>query len=754
MKTFSHITRHRFLFFFISILFSLPFLFNLPHVKTVDNVDYFTLENDPDIRFYSEFKEVFGNDEFFIIAFRRDDIFSQENLSLLKEITDDLEEIPEIREVRSLANVNDTVGEDDYFIVRKFIENIPTRQEALTKLKKNALANPLYVKNLISSDGKTAAILVSVFNHPDEPGYRKRLIEKCESTIGRYKDRTGRVFMAGWTTTNLYLSQYMKRDIVTFIPVTYLLITLAVFFFFRNIWLTLIAVLNISICMGTTMGLFPMLGITLNNVTTIVPPLVMALALCDTVHIFSHLNADLLKRFASKELALSYVLKKVFVPCFLTSLTTAIGFLSLALSDIAPIREFALIASAGMVFEFIFAFMFMPGLLLIFSSDKIFRIPNHSKNRESSFLKGIVRITRKHNRIIIFSAIGLILASGFLASRIKVETNLLDYFRKESPVKIAANFVESNLAGIRTLDISLTAKQTDAFKNPANLELLEKIETYALSVTGVDSALSFADFIKDMNQSFHNERSRYYKIPDSEEKISQYLLLYDFDDIDEFVNETFDHARISLRTSAHKTSEQKQIISQMKDFLGNLERTDLELRVTGRAVLHVNTIDALVKGQVQSLAIAASVIAFILFITLKSLPLSSLSLVPNLFPILINFGIMGALAIPLNTATALIAAVAIGIAVDDTIHFLSEYKNRRKLGFDISQATEHAINEKGRAIILSSLILCIGFGAMITSRFIPTANFGALSAVIMITAVIGDLIILPALLFFYHENCT
>ncbi len=749
----TRITHQKVLFLFLSILFSLPFLFNLPNVKTVDNVDYFTLENDPDIEFYDEFKEIFGNDEFFIIAFKTDDIFTQENLTLLKEITGDLEEIEELREVRSLSNVNDTIGEDDYFIVRKFLEDIPASKDALAKLKDNALKNPLYVKNLISSDGKTAAILVSVFNNPDDPSYRKRLIEKCNLILNRYKDRTGRVYMAGWTTTNLYLSQYMKKDIATFIPLTYLFITLAVFYFFRNIWLTLIAVLNISICMGSTMGLFPILGITLNNVTTIVPPLVMALALCDTVHIFSHLNANLLKRFATKEKAISHVLKKVFMPCFLTTLTTAVGFLSLTLSDIAPIREFALIASAGMVFEFIYSFLFMPALLLFFSSDKIFRASNRSENRERALLRGVVRITKKNNRLIVFAALGLMIVSGALTSRIKVETNLLDYFRESSPVKIAASFVESNLAGVRTLDISLVSKKVDAFKNPLNLELLEKIENYTLTIDGVDVALSLTDFIKEMNQSFHNENSKYYAIPDSKKEVSQYLLLYNFEDIDEFVNEAFDHARISLRISAHKTSEQKRIIDQIKDFVQDLEYQDLGLRVTGRAVLHVNTIDALVKGQIQSLGIAASVIAFILFMVLKSPRLGFLSLIPNLFPILINFGIMGAFAIPLNTATALIAAVAIGIAVDDTIHFLTEYKNKRQIGFDISAAVEHAINEKGRAIMLSSVILCIGFGAMITSRFVPTANFGALSAVIMITAVIGDLVVLPALLFFYHENC-
>jgi hypothetical protein len=745
------IIRNKSLFFICSLLIALPFILNLPKIKTVDNVDYFTLKHDPDIHFYEEFKGIFGNDEFFIISFKKDDIFTYDNLTLLKEITDDLEQIAEIREVKSLSNVNDTIGENDFFIIQKFLEDIPVQEKSLKKLKASALSNPLYVDNFISSNGKTAAIVVSVYDKPDDPGYRKKLIGKCEKTLDRYKDRTGTIYMAGWTITNLYLSQYMKKDIATFIPITYGFITLAVLLFFRNLWLTLIAVLNISICMGSTMGLFPLLDITLNNVTTIVPPVVMALALCDTVHIFSHLNKDLLLEFGTKEKALAHVLKKVFMPCFLTTITTAIGFLSLSLSDIPPIKEFAFIASAGMVFEFVYSFLFLPPVLLFFNSKKIFIQKKKIDKTTKAFLNFFSQISINQNKIIVFLAILLIAVSLIFATKIKVETNLLDYFKKDSPVRIATTFIEDNLAGVRTIDVSLSSEKVDTFKDPNNLKVIEKIEAYAKTLEGVDSVLSFSEFIKDMNESFHNDNAKYHSIPDSENMVSQYLLLYNYEDIDEFVNESFDHAKILIRTSAHLTSEQARIIDQINAFVKDLDYENLVIRVTGRAVLHVNTIDALVKGQIQSLCIASFIIAMILFIVLKSFKLGMLSLVPNLFPVLLNFGIMGAFAIPLNTATALISAVAIGIAVDDTIHFLIEYKNKRKMGLEIPVAIEFVIAEKGRAILLSSIILCIGFGTMMTSQFVPTVHFGALSSIIMVTAVIGDLIILPSILGFSHS---
>ena len=742
---FDSITKHPLLFLIAALIFAAPFIAFLPSVKTVNNVDYFTLTDDPDVEFYDQFKEVFGNDEFFIIAFEKDDIFTSKNLTLLQKITDELEDIDDIREVKSLANVDDTIGGPDYFEVRKFLEDIPEDKDELEKIKNQAINNPLFVKNLISPNARTAAIVISTYDRPDDESYRKRLITRCREVLNKYSNKADKFYLAGWTTTNLSLSQYMKKDIATFIPITYLLIALAVFFFFRNIRLTILAVANISMCMGSTMGLFAITGITLNNVTTIVPPLVMALALCDTVHIFSHMEKRVLSQFPDKREALASVLTKVVTPCFLTTITTAIGFLSLAISEIPPIKEFAYIASAGMVFEFIFSFFFLPPLILFFAPEKIYK--DYAKQRAmTSFLSKINNFVQKQFKSIAILSIVIILSACWFTSKISVETNLLDYFKKQSPVRTSIDFVEKRLSGIGTLDISFKAQDVDAFKIPANLKIIDNLQQHINSLKGVDKTLSFVDFIKDMNESFHDEDNNFYKIPESRELIAQYLLLYDSDETEDFINELYDQARISIRISEHSTAEQEKIINNIKQYLSNMDNNGIDIRITGRALQDVNTIDALVKGQVYSLSLAAGIIAIIMFIVLKSFAIGCLSLIPNLIPIILNFGIMGIAGIPLNTATALIAAVALGIAVDDTIHFLTEYKEKRTEEFSISESVKTVIFLKGRAIISSSLILCIGFGVLVLSRFVPTINFGMLSAIIMITAVIGDLVVLPSII--------
>lgn len=752
--SFETLCSHRWVALVLSLIVAAGFAVFNPYVKTVNNVDYFKLENDPDREFYDTIKDIFGNDEFFIIAFEADPLFSEAHLTLLDRITRDLEAIEDIESVTSLTNVNDIVGEKDYFEVRRFIEEIPTDPEALASLRAQAVNNYLYVKNLLPKDARAAGIVVEAYDRPEDQDYRQRLLNQTGQVLNRYQKEVPAFYLGGWTTTNYYLSQYLKADMMIFVPATYLLIALTTWLFFRNVRLAVLAVINISVCLGATRGLLGLTGITLNNVTSIVIPLVMALSLCDTVHIFAHMDKRLLERFPDKAEALARVLKRVVLPCLLTTLTTGIGFLSLTFSHIVPIKEFGWIASGGMAFEFFFSFLLLPALILFFSPEKIYPDRRSGQGGISPFIQKLSRGVLRHHRSIVVASAILVVICLWLATLIRVETNLIEFFKTNSPVRTALAFVEKRLSGVGTLDVSLKADEFDAFKAPQNLKLVEKIQQFIDSLEHVDKTLSFVDFLKDMNASFHEEDIRYYKIPASRELVSQYMLVYDDDDIEDFINIDYDHARISVRISEHSSREQKRMIDRIKNYIETIDHPGMQIRVTGRAVIDTNVMAAMVNGQVISLSIAAVVISLIMFLVFRSFKIACLSMIPNFFPIVLNFGIMGAIGIPLNTGTALIAAVSLGIAVDDTIHFLSEYQRQRAFGLQRAQALERATMVKGQAILISSAILVIGFGIMVLSRFVPIIHFGLLSAIIMVTALVGDLVVLPAIMLFKREAVT
>lgn len=728
-----------------AIILALFFMAFIPSVKTVDNVDYFILEQHPDTLFYNKMKSVFGNDEFFIIAFESEALFSPNRLETIKKITNELEAVEEVEEVVSIGNVNDIAGGEDYFETRKFLEDIPEDPGALEALKKSAISNKLYVGNLISSNGRTAAIIIRPFDKPDDPEFRKRLVEKTEKILRPYEKEFKQFHLGGSTITNLRLSQYLKEDMAVFVPATYLFIMIAVWLFFRNVILTLLAIANISVCVGATFGLMGLTGVTENNITSIVIPLVMALALCDTVHIFSHLDINLLARFPDEKEALAHILNRVGLPCFLTTLTTAVGFFSLSVSEIQPIKEFAWIASAGMVFEFLFSFFFLPPLLLLFNPRRVY-----CSFQEGSGMAGLLKALFiklvKYKRWIVAAGILIVVWAAGMTTQLRVETNLIEFFKEKSQVRAALTFIGQHLAGVETMDISFKAQVADAFKEPSNLFVIEKVQRFVDGLDSVDKTLSFVDFLKDMNQSFHGEDSAFYRIPDSMELVSQYLLLYDSEDTEDYINPDYNHARLAIRISSHSSAAHKELMQKMNVFLGTFDSQGIEIQLTGRAVNFVRIIDALVNSQIYSLGLATLVISVIMFIVFRSVSLAALSLIPNLFPIVLNFGIMGATGIALDTGTAIIAAVAIGIAVDDTIHFLSEYQRKRVQGLGLSEAVEQVIFQKGHAIIASSVILSIGFSVLLLSRFAPVTNFGLLCAIIMITALIGDMILLPAVM--------
>lgn len=745
---FSFVVTKPFLALILSFFTVLPFLYCLPQVKTVDNVDYFTPDDDSDMVFYRKFKDIFGNDEFFIIAFKNDNVFTENNLMIIREISDKLENLEQVRDIISLTSVDDIYGEEDFFTVGKFIEIIPETPDELDTLRSNALSNRLYRKNLISEDGKTAAITV----FPEETGqdneFRKKLLDSTMEILAPFQNQGKQFFIGGMTVTNLRLSQFMKSDLALFIPISYLVIILAMILIFKNIKVVLLAFLNISLCLGATIGFMGMIGTTMNNVTSIVPSLIMAICLADSIHIFSRFLSHLSQN-SDRDDALHRTLMAEYRPCLLTSITTIIGFMSLRMSSLPPIRDFGLIASFGIFLAYILSFIFLPSLISLFKIEK-------NKNKETGPFNNLLYFfskmcTRHTKKVLTLTLAGIILCIISIPT-IKIETNLLNFFKKDTELRQSTDFIESNLSGVETIQISLKKDTDKAFIDPVNLKIIEKVHEFLEGLPGIDTVNSYTDFIKDMNMAFHNEDSSFYTIPDSRQLVAQYMLLYGSDEIDDYINSSYDHARIVARTAFHGSRELGEMLSEIESFLKESVPSGITFRITGGTRKVVNIVDYLVKGQVKSLLMAMVTISVIMFFIMKSFKLGIISLVPNLFPIVVNFGVMALLDIPLNTSTSLIAAIAIGIAVDDTIHFMYQYKKQLNNTSSISEAAQNAIMEKGSAIITTSLVLFAGFGILIFSSFVPTIQFGFLTAIIMISALVGDLIITPALLVFLERK--
>ena len=734
-----------------SIVFASLFLAFLPKVKFISNIDNFTLSDSDDITFYHEFKRVYGDDEFYVIAFKKPDIFTRENLTMLRDITRKLEAVPEVRRVRSLANVDSVEGGPGIFDVRPLLGHIPKTVQEMAKLRHKAIHDALYRKSLISPDGTVAGIVVSTRYEPNDESYRKRLLDKTFEILKPYRDTGTRFALAGWTVTNFNVSDYMRSDVGLFLPVTYALIVFTIWLVFRNKWILLLGTLNISVCLGATMGVLGMTGITINPTTAITIPLTLALSLFDTIHIFSNMDVSIFRSSTDRHQALKRVLRLVFWPCLFTTITTVVGFLSLALDKVPMIREFAWAATSGMVFEWIYAFGLLPGLILMFPGETLYQnyYNRDVEGRGSAMdrmLEGLhTFLVHHHKKILVVSAALVAIAIPYIP-KIPVETNVVEYFKASSPVRQDIEYIEQQLAGSGSLDISFRGHQSDDVKDPNFLAVVEKVQKYVKALPGVDLTLSIGDFLKEMNQGFHDGDSKYYSLPNSKNLVAQYLLLYGGTDINDFVTSSYDQARLAVRSSLHSSDRQRGLIDKINKFIAETPHPGMDIRVTGRAVQDVDTVEALVNGQVESLGVAFLIISVLMGVSLKSVRLGLLSLIPNSIPILLNFGLMGATGIALNTGTALISSVAIGIAVDNTVHFLTQYQMKRDENWSIIESVRSGIKVKGRAMISSSMVICIGFGVLVLASFVPTIYFGLLNTFIMIIALFADVVVLPSLI--------
>ncbi|MCQ9207634.1 MAG: MMPL family transporter, partial [Omnitrophica bacterium] len=630
------------------------------------------------------------------------------------------------------------------FIIRPLIEDIPESKQELFNLKNRALSNPLYLKNLISVDGKTTGIILELEDLEEEKGARKKKVMQNVQKIAKQEFQRGRpCYISGPTPMEVYYFSYLQRDLKHFIPLCFLIITVIVLFSFRNTAGLILSLAVIIVSLVWTMFFLYSCGFLINSITSIVPIIILGLALAGSIHIIT--------KCLERKRGLEEIIEELALPCLFTSLTTAAGFFSLTVSEVAPVRELGLVAGVGVLIAFIITFTLIPAFAKQF---KLFS-PSRADSRENVFDKFMIKLgnfNEKYKaRILIVTAIFIGL-SFFGISKIKVDTSMLEFFKKTSPFYRSTSFVEKNLSGTHFLEISLKGERLDYFKEPEALGNVEKLQDFLATLPEVDKTTSPVGYIKEINKSFHNENREFYRIPSSRKLISQYLLLYGSRDLYDFVDSRWQWLTVQVRLTEHNTSRLKRVINRIEGYLDKNFTSSVKAEVLGMPIMEVESNEATTKGQVHSLGLAMIIIFGIMFILFRSFTMGLISIVPNALPIVFNFGLMGLMGIYLDSATAMISAVCIGIIVDDTIHFLHCFREEIKKDGDHARAICRVLCIKGRPIILTSVILFFAFGVFIFGSFVPVVHFGMLCAVMMVSALLSDLIVLPALLLYFRPK--
>lgn len=734
---------------------------------STSNIDNILKVDDPELLKYNQFEEDFGSNENIIISLETENIYTTEFMSFLIELTEKLLKIDGVKDVVSLSTINDITGTEDELIIEPFIQmdNFPMNKKDLIQLKESMINHPFLKKKIVNLSENAVVIYIRLKNEIINNEKKKEIIANSVRNITVKKifqdqktipQRIVPHFVGDSIVSSEISIIQQNEDYIAIVMIIVLgLILLLVFRSFYGVVLPLMISIT-TICL--IMGLKTIFHSSFSTIDSLLYALIFTISIGDSVHILSYWYSYEYQQIENKNERITRIIQHIFKPCFYTSITTAIGFGAIALSGIPQLRDFGIFAFISVIVAFILTMTFIPASLTIFNFNWLNKIENRKKVKRNNFSislsnfnnrisKKISLVTINNSRIVVSCFIIILIVSIFGIFQIKIGTNPYSFLKDKTDVNIDLNFMENNFCGVQDLELILKGEQEDYFKNPVVLQKVEQLQQKITNLDSVTESNSIISFIKLLNKAMNNNQDSFYILPNKQEIISEYLFLYEIsgdpDDLFDWVN--FDYSKTRLNFKIINNSDLRDIREMIGSFFEDINLS-CQYEITGSAMLWDKVDKFFLNSQIISLMFSIIFITLILFIIFRSLKLGMIAFVVNLFPLIVGFGILGFSGIGLNMGTVLIAPIAIGIAVDDTIHFITQYKNMIIIEPELKKRLEKVLIQVLKPIVLTSVILAIGFGSNSISNFKPNAYFGIVSAITLLVAMITDLFLLPTLL--------
>ncbi|MFC1742656.1 RND family transporter [Candidatus Riflebacteria bacterium] len=732
------------------------------------------LDGDPEREVYTKYKKHFGDDEICVIALKSENIFSTPFIKKLTALTGEIENIPGVDEVVSMTNVQNIVGSEGGFEVSPLMAEIPRTPEQLKKLKSDLFAKDIYLGTLISRDAKTTAINAFFQVRPDSDWRYKQLIVKeiQKKVKAKFSDNeVQESFVAGMAPFTVDLHQFMLEDIVLFFALTFALIMFILWVTFMSIRGVLLPMLSVGITVVLSHGFIVLIGSSISLVTTIVPSMLIAVCSSYSIHYVTHYYQLIDSPLEGEALTARLVegLQKVCWPILISGLTTFAGFISLTANPVNTIREFGLFFSAGIAIGVFITLTFIPAALGLLEQPPLLMDENYGVSRflSPTRLLHFGNWVCDHPRqIIVFFVIILLLCLAG-ASRLHVMTEYYSFFQPTDPLPTSVRFIRENLSGEFPLLLMVDSGHQDGCKNPDFLKKVETLQNFAENykttndperrsgVPLIAQTLTFGDYLKNMNRAMHEDRKEMEILPKSSAMISQYMLIYgNKREIWRYVTEDYRLVSVFLRSAITRSDDVMRFARELRAKAKQLfaDNPEVTYHVTSSQYLLIKSAEAISYGQIKSLCIATLVIFIIILLVFMDLKIAIISFFPNALPIVFNFGMMGFLGVPINTGTSIVASVALGIAVDDTIHLLTQFKREYKESEDGRNAVVRSLQHCSKGVIFTSVSLFFGFLILCFSHFTPIQAIGCLTAMTMFVALIADLFLTPAILFLCYKE--
>ena len=747
-KLYQLLVRLRVALLLLVVLSMVPVAFALKGLRGNNAVETFLAENDPALTFYREVNEVFGGDRVVFLALETETgtVLQADRLAAVDSVSKELGKLSVVDSVTSLTTANFVLHVGDTLAPGKLSAQLPLDPSDKARLERRVRSSPL-LGALVSEDLSSTVVVLELARHLDgDPGQQTAAVRTIREQVSKLDTGGMQTRFAGNPVLAEGVETFSNRDQRLFSLLMVALIALVALAVFRRLTAMLLPVVVLVVAVGWTMSLFVLDGNETNWVTSTIAPVLSLVSVTCSIHFLFRFRSEL-RAGVSRDKSLTQMMNSIVAPCFFTAVTTAVGFGSLAVSQVRPVSVFGIFAAMGVLLAFAATICLAPALLSLAARGR----PWSSSGGSEWIVRVLTEVERVvQRRPVVVVAVSLLVAAGLASGvgRIDVETNVVKYFRSDTPLVMDALHIDKVHGGSAFLDIVIDSGSCDGAFDPTLLRGVSVLQERLKALEGVSRGVSLADLVCELHMVFARDEHAAV-LPASTAAVQQLILtLATPEMLEPLVDNQGGRLRVRalVQTATLGAGESRRVLGEVRQATEGLFADDVTVRFTGYPVLFLNMDRYLVSSQVKSFAIVLVVLAWLLVILFRSARIGLAGMIPNIVPIAAMLGLMGWLSIPLDGFTVMIASIAIGIGVDDTIHFLHHLRRELAAGRPLNEAISSTLMSVGQPVVFSSAVLALGFWVFCLSDFTGTANFGLLTGATIIFALLADLFTLPALL--------
>lgn len=750
---------------FAAVLFVMSLMAGVTQLTfTSDFRAYFGPEN-PQLKVFEEMEKNYSKQEniFFYIEAKQGNIFTSQGLQLIEQITEQSWQLPHSQRVTSLQNYQHTDVEGDELLIDYLFQEADSLTPKDIQILAAKVATITAIKpQLISNDGHATGVSVRIILPEDDiqtktnenQAAMKQVVLAARKMSAQFSQAYPQfeVRTAGSLTSTLTMGEAIEQDIRTLLLISYGIMIAVMLILLRTFSGMLLTLLIISFSVISTMGLFGWLGFSMTPPTGFVPTAIMTIAVADTIHILVSYYFEL-QQGLSKKQAIKEAMRINFSPVFITSITTIIGVLALNTSDSPPYRDMGNMIAVGVFMAWFFTITFLPAMLTLLPAPK-----GKMKEKQQPIMGRVANMVIKHHLFFFFLLGGIIIAAATQVNKNQLTERWHEFYDDSFPISQATEKINQNLAGLHRIFFELSSGEQSGINNPDYLLQMDQFKHWLEQQPQVAHVSALSTTVKELNKNLHGAQAQWNKVPESRELAAQYLLLYELSlpmglGLDDTINNDRSASRVVL--SLHRTDSAYilEIEERARQWLSE-NAPALKLQEgTGLDIVFANLSHRNITTMIEGTSIALVLISMLLIFALRSVKIGFISLIPNIMPAILAYGIWGIYQGYIDSAVSVVVCLSLGIVVDDTVHFLSKYQRaKQEQGLSTENAIRYAFQTVGNALIVTSMVLVGGFAVMQWSHFIPSTAMGALLAITIFVALLIDFLFLPPLLMLLDKT--